>query len=729
MANYAFLPFLRRGIVGLANADIEKDRLSVPLRLQVIGEGETLPPPIERPVQLFGPGDITGLNYQAIVRTVPRAGVNDFEANFLAAIEFYDEDFPWRYSPVLPKQGGKLTPWIWLVILTENEYVRIMGGKNRMPVIDITPEAMQSAFPAAETTASWAHVHLNFEPEGATAKAIGISIQQNLDENPNLGCSRLVCPRRLSPNTRYRGFVVPAFEKGRLAGLGRPEAEVADIPNLQPSWSNVPGDVAANQFPVYFEWPFSTSSAGDFEDLARKLSPLKIEEQNDLTAATKHLDVRDPGWGIRGAKGTIRLESALKLPALLSDSTKELNDKKTLGDKITPLLNLGIMPLDRALAKTKLHPYFKSEDNPNKQSNLDDDPIITPPVYGSFYRPAEILNPDNSQSWYGELNLNPVYRIAAAVGTGVIQRDQEELMDSAWEQWGKYADTWKIRNRWVFSEQLSQKMCVKRMKPITDASDPVVQYRSTGFFSPLMPTLKTGGGTNRKLVKLVAAEAEKPSTFSPTFLKITRTGGPLMRRLSDRPKGIFFVDVPTAIFFQIPTPPIQRAVNAILFWLKTNPMSSKQLKKAGLGGVVPLKTAAGLWIPYVSIQSTKVVRRKDVHKSTMTGLWTQIAPENTIMARFQVMIGHKLSTDTNLIISSLPSAPVFKEATYAKLAESNTDFILPGLEKIPSNRVVILQANNKFIESYLVGLNHEMAHEFLWREFPAPLNATYFSQF
>ena len=63
------------------------------------------------------------------------------------------------------------------------------------------------------------------------------------------------------------------------------------------------------------------------------------------------------------------------------------------------------------------------------------------------------------------------------------------------------------------------------------------------------------------------------------------------------------------------------------------------------------------------------------------------------------------------------------------LSERNTDFILPGLDKIPANRVAIMQVNAAFIESYLVGLNHEMAREFLWREFPAPLNATYFRQF
>lgn len=729
MSDYTFLPFLRRGIVGLANANVEKERLNVSVRLQIIGEGETPPPPVERPVQLYGPGDVTGLNHQAIVRTVPRAGVNDFEANFLAAIEFYDEDFLWRYSSVIPAQDGILKPWLWLIVLAENEYERITGGKNSLPVIDIMPEAMQSALPAPDTTTSWAHVHLNFRPQGETAKALGASIQNKLDENPNLGCSRLVCPRRLSPNTRYRGFVIPAFEKGRLAGLGRPEAEVANIANLQPSWSDSAGSVNANQFPVYFEWPFSTSSAGDFEDLARKLSPLSTEEQNDLAAATKHLDVRNPGWGIIGATGTIRLESALKLPGLQPDTTSEINDKKTLSIKIALLLNLGITPLNSTQAKITSHPYFQDENNPNKQSNLDDDPIITPPVYGSFYRPAEMLNSDNASSWYSELNLNPVYRVAAAQGTGVVQTDQEELMDSAWEQWGTYADTWKMRNRWVFSEQLSQTMCVKRLKPMTDMSNPLAQYRSASFFSPLIPTLKTGATTNEKLGNLITAEAEKPSTFSHAYLKITRTGGPLMRRLSDKSSGVFFVNRPTPIFALMTTTPVQRGINTILTWLNNNPGDSERLKNAGLVGVDSLKTAASRWLPYVSMQGIPIIRKRKIHEIAMTGLWEQIAPKKTIMSRFMTMISHTISNDAVIATDNLPIAPVFKNAMYAKLAERNTDFILPGLEKIPSNRVAILQANNEFIESFLVGLNHEMAREFLWREFPVPLNATYFRQF
>jgi hypothetical protein len=48
---------------------------------------------------------------------------------------------------------------------------------------------------------------------------------------------------------------------------------------------------------------------------------------------------------------------------------------------------------------------------------------------------------------------------------------------------------------------------------------------------------------------------------------------------------------------------------------------------------------------------------------------------------------------------------------------------------IPPNTISLLKTNQKFIESYLVGLNHEMGHELLWREYPTDERGSYFRQF
>ena len=75
---------------------------------------------------------------------------------------------PWR-------RPGTYTPWLWLVVLEAGEYTRQGVSAGRLPVIDIAPEALKSAFPPPDTTWAWAHVHLNFalpgQPDQQTEEA------------------------------------------------------------------------------------------------------------------------------------------------------------------------------------------------------------------------------------------------------------------------------------------------------------------------------------------------------------------------------------------------------------------------------------------------------------------------------------------------------------------------------------------------------------------------------
>ena len=73
--------------------------------------------------------------------------------------------------------------------------------------------------------------------------------------------------------------------------------------------------------------------------------------------------------------------------------------------------------------------------------------------------------------------------------------------------------------------------------------------------------------------------------------------------------------------------------------------------------------------------------------------------------------------------------PEFTDPVYEHLKTLSQDFILPNVEKLPQDSITILQTNQKFIEAYIVGLNHEMARELLWREFPTDQRGSYFRQF
>ena len=73
--------------------------------------------------------------------------------------------------------------------------------------------------------------------------------------------------------------------------------------------------------------------------------------------------------------------------------------------------------------------------------------------------------------------------------------------------------------------------------------------------------------------------------------------------------------------------------------------------------------------------------------------------------------------------------PDFEDPMYKKLTEISEELLLPNLKLIPPNTISLLKTNQKFIESYLVGLNHEMGRELLWREYPTDERGSYFRQF
>src|SRR4029077_4384877 len=75
------------------------------------------------------------------------------------------------------------------------------------------------------------------------------------------------------------------------------------------------------------------------------------------------------------------------------------------------------------------------------------------------------------------------------------------------------------------------------------------------------------------------------------------------------------------------------------------------------------------------------------------------------------------------------TAPTFPQPMYAPLRELSQELLLPGIERVLPNSVIGLKTNRRFVESYMVGLNHEMGRELLWRGYPTDQRGTYFSHF
>ncbi|HET9442851.1 MAG TPA: hypothetical protein VFO65_05975, partial [Acidimicrobiales bacterium] len=111
---------------------------------------------------------------------------------------------------------------------------------------------------------------------------------------------------------------------------------------------------------------------------------------------------------------------------------------------------------------------------------------------------------------------------------------------------------------------------------------------------------------------------------------------------------------------------------------------------------------------------------------------SDLDPEQTVTAR---VTGSVRGVDFARLpagadrLNPLAVAPTFPQPMFQPLAELSQELVLPGVEGVPADTVTLLRANPRFIESYMVGLNHELAREMLWREFPGDRQATFFRQF
>jgi hypothetical protein len=476
--------------------------------------GGTQAVPMARPVALFGPGDIVGIDRRAIVRVEPRDWVTNFEPNYLPFIEFYDEDFPWRYTPAAPDLSkGRLRPWITLVVLQEGEFTEGKNIKDRpLPFVDVGD---LNLFPRADELWAWAHVHVNESLAASDAEFVSTDMNavipkltEILTKNPDRAYSRVVCPRRLEPKKAYHAFLVPTFEPGRRAGLG---LELGDVPATMSAWDS--GTRPEGQsFPVYHRWFFQTGESGDFETLVRLLKPAVVNPR----VGRRDMDVQFPGSNVSGVDnpaldGILKLGGALRPPGLPEDIFDHWDD-----------------PFPRPLEVDLAHLLNLSDDY---QLAGDPDPIITPPLYGTWHAltkrvlfAADGSDIPSSGNWIHRLNLDPRYRVAAGFGTRVIQDQQEQLMDAAWEQVGDVLEAQRRIRFGRLGVQVSDIWYDSHLMPMLGVS----QQKTLLMIAPLNKRIITNPVT---LHHLLGQSFVQPPMTSAALRRLVRPRGRTMRLL------------------------------------------------------------------------------------------------------------------------------------------------------------------------------------------------------
>lgn len=96
------------------------------------------------------------------------------------------------------------------------------------------------------------------------------------------------------------------------------------------------------------------------------------------------------------------------------------------------------------------------------------------------------------------------------------------------------------------------------------------------------------------------------------------------------------------------------------------------------------------------------------------------------------MVNHRIAALTDAQTQSfddIMAAPDLSEPTYRGLASISHDWLLPGIDTLPPDTTTLVESNRAFISAFLVGMNHELARELLWREYPTDQRGTYTRQF
>ncbi|MGQ0604471.1 MAG: hypothetical protein ACT4QE_22550 [Anaerolineales bacterium] len=840
IAAYSFLPWARQGLgVFIRESDPGAPgatRGTVDVSLQITGEkisGGTDIVTVPKAVQLYGPGDIVGIEAKAIVRVEPRHWITNFETNYMPFVEFYDEDFPWRYTPAKPTPDGKrLRPWLALAVLEETEFKEATNVAGRpLPFIEVA-NADQKVPPFDQLWA-WAHVHVNggmgVDPNDTNALAARLG--QVVADDRDQAYSRLLSPRILKENTGYHAFLIPSFESGRLAGLGQtPEAAPTATHS---AWATYTGRADDTLFPYYHRWYFRTGTVGDFEYLVRLLQPRTV----DPRVGRRDMDVQAPGANLPGILelgGILRLGGALRAPleTLSDDDLDEYNQHEAWGKPYPHAFQTALA----ALINLADDYARQAADQANAGSGLgaaveaDEDPLIVPPIYGRWHSETQRLvaaeGDPEKKKWPPELNLDPRHRTAAGFGTEVVQTNQENYMEAAWQQVGRvleanqkirYAQMAKLTSQVWHARELT---AIQQRAPehFLTVAAPVqrrvlaegltIHHRVQASTLPSVVLSKTmrqalrprgrvarragfdaSRNTGNLLARLNAGEvsAAPPKVVAPNLPTQEKVADDLLPRdlprewleLLERYPWLRFAPFALAVLIALVLcviPPLGFVAGLVLIGVAVwayqrlddilrraraaralhpetrTPASVDELPaspdfKIGVPGqgTAPAlgetdsaeakrfkDSLRNLYTVDDAERTISIIVRKPLNLNSIAATTLdRLKPERTISARVlgTLFIPPRLRDQLVESFGEVMAYPEIDVPMYEPLKIISSELFLPNVQLIENNSITLLETNQKFIESYMVGLNHEFARELLWREYPTDQRGSYFRQF
>ena len=501
LGEYTFLPWVRSGLAAAVTAPASGTRATATIEVTVQGDGVPSQT-VQKTVTLRGPGDVVGIDAAEIVRRVPAPNTSGAEENFLPHIEFNRPELPWLFSPTAPDANDRLQPWLALVVC-DVARAQLQPGPTGLPQQLVT--RMSELQPLNDAWA-WAHAQLIGPPDKALTPDGKPAADDRLTEDyAMVNLSRILCPRKLDPNTSYIACLVPTFDCGVKAGLGS-----SDPGTLGLAWTRAANDDDKQiTLPVYDTWRFSTAPAGDFESLAERIAHIPAPWQ----IGRRMIDAGDPRGGMptlpQGAQGEIQvLKCALVSPAPSPGEGPDPEQSAwpaTTRDTLRSILDAGAGTADLPRVGPRIYAQYQ-----RAQRTIGT-------VFGT--PPASVAAAD--QDWFSALNTAPTNRIIAGLGTRVVQKDREPLMQAAWQQVGDVNAANQVLRRIQFGRFLGQSVIDRNVATL-----------ALGELAQMMRGVQGKirmSGSALTVAGVVARSRVPPAAMTGAFRRATRVRGPVAR--------------------------------------------------------------------------------------------------------------------------------------------------------------------------------------------------------
>jgi hypothetical protein len=690
MSRYSFLRWLRSGAAAaiLDDETQGRTRLRADVTVGVTLADGTGAKTVTTMLALFGPGDVVGIDQRQVIRQIPEPGSTGADLELFPHIEFDRPDLPWMFTPFSELPGeriagvsgtGTLIPWLCLAVVSHDKVKLDYTAGDLLPVL----ECPVTELPNLVEAHTWAHVQIAGELPSTKSGVIQI-----LDAQPERTLSRLVAPRLLTAHTHYLACVVPVFEAGRQAGLGEPvNAGPTDL-----AWTAQQS--GAVRLPVYSSWEFRTGAAGGFEALVRALRPASAGEMTAV--GRRSLDISRPGFGMAEHDPTDKGMQVDLFGCLRTSDSEPL--KKFDGD-----------------FSTELTPIVEQVEK------------VAPPMYGRWHAgERSISKPTTARAWFERLNLDPSFRAVAGLGAEVERANQETFMAAAWRQLGEVLRANQLLRQAELALAASQRVHRRHIQPLTAGSVLSVS-------GPVLSRLRGSDGSSTIRFEISATCLAVEATWG-AFRRLLRRRGPLGRRLARDDGYRPAVVVNRLASGDLVGPPPIHSPTAMLEddalaqlvgsgltldWSQGElPEPEPEAAVALAGELAHFLDASGPGCAPLQLEPM-ADRIKDV-----------LDPSTTIppRARSQLEMPPRLWDPPDRIDPILAS-PRIDTPMWTFVRDAGQDWLLPGLERLPQDRVAGLVTNRAFVEAFLVGLNHEMGAELLWRGFPTDQRGTAFAHF